>query len=101
MRELDLGEFHDRLAEVAPLLLRATLRAGVWGLVLAPPVVLGRLRTFPQLDAAERDRFVRAASRHRAYPIRQLIEALKLIACFAYFRGDRIDLTNPSTSQRF
>ncbi|MCC7538708.1 MAG: hypothetical protein IT379_20955 [Deltaproteobacteria bacterium] len=100
MRDLDLADFHARLDEVAPLPLRVLLRAGVWGLELAPPLVVGRLRTFSQLDATERDAFVRAAARHRAYPIRQLVETLKLLACFAYFRGDRIDPSKPLESRR-
>jgi len=84
--DLDTGDFWERVGRVAPPLLLLGMRAAVWILTWSPLLLVGRLRTFGGLSPEERDTLlVRAAGSH-LYPLRQLVDLLKLMACFAYFR---------------
>lgn len=88
--ELDLEPFWRTLGESGSPLLRFGLRASVWGLTLAPPIVSRRPALFTQLSCDERDEFLRRAATHRLYLVRQLVTTLKSLACFAYFHDPSV-----------
>ncbi len=83
---IDLGSFWDELERAAPPLTRFGLRGTVWALTLLPPVVLGVLRFFPALDAADRERFLQRAAASSFYLVRQMVLTIKTLACMAYLR---------------
>jgi hypothetical protein len=87
---VDTAEFWREYEARAPDLLRFGFRASVWALSLAPPLLLGRVRTFEGLSPAERDELLDKVSRSRSYLIRQLPLTVKLMACFAYLRDDDV-----------
>ena len=84
----DLEPFWARVAAPGPPLLGLGVRAAVWMLTLGAPLLVGRLRLFGSLDAETRDRLLERARTHRLGLFRQLVMALEMMACFAYF-GDR------------
>jgi len=84
--DLDPGDFWDRVRQVAPPLVLLGIRAAVWVLTWSPPLLLGRLRTFGGLSPEQQDALLVRAASSRWYPLRQLVDLLKLMACFAYFR---------------
>ena len=84
--EIDPGDFWDRFDGDAPPLFRLGLRVAVWALTWSPLFLVGRPRTFGRLDAAARDEVLVRAAGHALYPVRQLVDVLKLTACFAYLR---------------
>jgi hypothetical protein len=86
LASLDLRSFWQVFGEVAPPFLRFGLRASVWILTIVAPWLIGRVRPFLFLNAADRDRAITAASRSRSYLVRQCALTLKTIACLAYFR---------------
>ena len=66
---------------------RLALRAATW-ILGALPFFLGYRRPIDRLDPAQRDAALRRAAE---LPVaRDLIEVLKLIACFAYFDDDAV-----------
>lgn len=88
--EVDTRAFWDEYEASAPELLRFGFRASVWALTLAPPILIGRLRTFDRLSAAERDQVLEKVAGSRSYLVRQLPLTVKLMACFAYLRDDDV-----------
>lgn len=78
--------FWERVAEAAPPIARLGVRVAVWALTLSPPLLIGRWRTFGALNDDERDLVLVRAASHRWYPVRQLADLVKLMACFALFR---------------
>ena len=51
---------------------------------------IGRLQRFDKLSADDRDRVVVAAAASNSFLARQMLNTLKIVACFAYFREPRI-----------
>jgi hypothetical protein len=82
---LDLDGFWPAFRAAAPPLLRAGLRAAVWTLTLAGPLwFAGRFARFHRLDADARELVLQRAAGSRSYLARQLVNALKVVACFAW-----------------
>jgi hypothetical protein len=90
LSELDLTSFWHNLDRTAPPLLRLGLRASVWLLTFAPLLVLGTPRLFPALPAEKRDALLRRAAGSRLYLLRQLVAAVKALACLAYLHDPRV-----------
>ena len=87
---VDAEQFWSEYERAAPELLRFGFRASVWALTWAPPLLLGKPKTFGQLKPADRDRVLERVARSRFYLIRQLPLTVKLLACFAYLRDDDV-----------
>jgi hypothetical protein len=83
--EVAWDPFLDDLAARAPFRMLAGLKlALVFVALLAPFLVLGRLRTFAGLAAEERLRVLARLRESRVYVIRELPVLLKSVAAFAY-----------------
>ena len=87
---IDAAEFWREYERAAPELLRLGFRASVWALTWAPPVLLGKPKTFARLAQPDRDRLLDKVARSRFYLVRQLPLTVKLLACFAYLRDDDV-----------
>ncbi len=83
---LDLTTFWSTFEATAPPLLRFGARASVWLLTWLPLVTPGFFRPFFALGADARDHYLSAALESRVFVVRQLVQTLKIIACFAMFR---------------
>lgn len=70
-------------AEASPALRRG-LGVAVWGLTLAPVLLIGRATTFPRLTPDQRDACFVQASGHRFALVRELTSVVRLVACLAY-----------------
>jgi hypothetical protein len=86
LEDLDPGRFFGELDRAAPPLLRFGFRAAVWVLTFSPIFLLGKPRRFGALPPSDRDLLLGRAASSRLYLLRQLVLALKLVACFAYFQ---------------
>jgi len=94
MSTLDLSAFWPALSHAAPPLLRLGLRASVWLLTWLPLVTPGFFAPFFVMEEARRDRYLTTALSSRLFLVRQLVQTLKIVACFALFqdRGARAAL---------
>lgn len=66
------------------------LRAFVWALTLLPVASARWRRPFFALPREARLAAVASWERSRSYTVRQMLGALKILACFAYFDDDRV-----------
>jgi hypothetical protein len=82
--EVPWDAFLDDLTRAAPRRMLIALELALWFVVLlAPLLVLGRLRTFAGLTGEERLRLLRELRTSRFYVVRELV-VLKSIACLGY-----------------
>lgn len=78
---VDLAAFWLRFDAVAPAHLRLGLRAATWAFGLGP-LLLGR-RPLARLDGPERERVLQRMARWPG--LGELLEVVKIVACFALF----------------
>ena len=83
--DFDTRAFWRQFGRVAPPLVRLGIRVAVWVITLAPLFVIGKLSLFRKLKAPDRERVLRRLGDSRFYLLRQLVLAVKALACFAYF----------------
>jgi hypothetical protein len=88
--DLDMGPFWDDVRRTAPPLLRFALRLAVWALTWLPLLVLGRPSSFGGLSRPDQDRMLRRVTASRSYLLRQLVQTVRVMACFAYFRAPEV-----------
>jgi hypothetical protein len=88
--ELDTERFWREAQRTAPPLLRFALRLAVWALTWLPLLIVGRARRFGALSPADQDRLLVRVSSSRSYLLRQLVQTLRVMACFAYFRAPEV-----------
>lgn len=81
---MPMGRFIDDFAAHAPLLALAGLRAGLWMVMLAPLLVLGRWRLFPGLTVVERVLLLDRLRRSKHYLVREAALLLKTVACLGF-----------------
>jgi hypothetical protein len=79
-----MGRFVDDLLASASLEFVAGLRLCLWMVMLAPLVVLRRLRTFLSLDLADRTKVLDRLRRSDVYLVREAPILLKTIACLGF-----------------
>jgi len=84
--DLALGDYLRDLFATIPLMAALGLRAAIWIVALAPPIVLGRMVTVLGLDPAQRQALVERLVGSTSYGVRQLVLALKAIGGL-YFGG--------------
>ena len=85
--QVEWKPFLDDFASAAPARMLLGLRAALWFTVLlAPLLMLWRVRTFARLGGAERLRVLRALRESRFYLVRELPVLLKSVACLGYCR---------------
>ncbi len=87
---VDMAPFWPRFQAAAPPLLRHGLRASVWLLTWLPLIWPGCWRTFGGLNDERRDRFLVAVAGSRFFLLRQVVLAVKLVACLAGFHGPAV-----------
>lgn len=87
---VDRGDFWSVFRRRAPFLLRAGFRLAVWILTFLPVFSRRSRTTFHRLAPEGQDGFLRKMSSSRSYLMRQLIQMIKLVACFGYFNDSRI-----------
>lgn len=66
------------------------LRGMVWALTFAPALDPRFGKPFHALDPEARLRCVDALAASDAYPVRQMLSTLKILACFAYYEDARV-----------
>ena len=86
LQTLDLAPFWLMLSAAAPPLLRLGLRASAWLLTWLPLLTPGFFRPFFLLSTDDRDRYLMQALNSRLFLVRQLVQTLKIVSCFALFR---------------
>lgn len=82
--DVPMGGFVDDLLTHAPLLSVVGLRAALWMVMLAPPVVLRRACSFLGLATSERIRLLDSLGRSRLYIVRESALLLKIMACLGF-----------------
>jgi hypothetical protein len=88
--DVALGEEFRRECLEPPWYAALLLRASLWLTWLAPPLALGRLRTFGGLDPAGREALLEKLLGSRVYLVRATATFLKLCACMFLLGGDRV-----------
>lgn len=86
IEDCDLDAFWQEYRRAAPPLLRFGFRASLLALEVLPPVVLRKPALFRQLSPAERDTYLAKIDASPSFALRQIMQAVKLIGCFAYLR---------------
>jgi hypothetical protein len=81
--EAPIERFIDDLVEKAPFHFLLGLRACLWAVMLAPPFVLGRYRTFLGLPSDERLALLSRLGESDRYVVREMPLLFKTIACLA------------------
>jgi hypothetical protein len=87
---VELGEEIQRECLEPPWYAALLLRASLWLTWLAPPLALGRLRTFGGLDAAAREALLERLLDSRVYLVRATATFLKLQACMLLLGDARV-----------
>ena len=82
--DVPMGSFIDDLLRHAPLLAVMGLRAGLWMLMLAPPVAIGRWRSFLGLETGVRLAVLERMRRSRHYLVREVALLFKIIGCLGF-----------------
>ena len=90
LQDLDTGPFWNEVGRTAPPLLRFALRLAVWALTWLPLLVLGRPRGFGALSRRDQDRMLQRVASSQSYLLRQLVQTLRVMACFAYFKAPEV-----------
>ena len=75
----------DRFVQQLPKPLRTRLRLGLHLFQWAPPLFIGRLRPFTQLDTGDAIRYIEGWARSRFRFRRQLFRGLRDIAFLGYY----------------
>jgi hypothetical protein len=83
-REVPLERFLDDFACRAPLEVAIGVRFALWLVMLAPPFVLGRMRTFAGLEHDDRLAVLRRLAASDVYVVREMPLLLKMVACLGY-----------------
>ncbi len=91
MADVDRRAFWPRFEAAAPWLVRFGFAAATFVLVGFAPWLLGRRRSFVALDAAGRDDVLRRVDRLPGGA--ELLQVVKIVACFAYFDDPRVQAT--------
>lgn len=86
MGTIDLAPFWPMLHASAPPLLRFGLRASVWLLTWLPVLTPGAWRPFFLLGEEGRDLYLCRTLESRVFLLRELVQTLKIVSCFALFR---------------
>jgi hypothetical protein len=79
-----LGSFLDDLLDSAPLKFVAGVRACVWLVVLCPPLLLGRMKTFFGLDAEDQLLVLERLKQSPIYVVREMPLMFKMIVCLGF-----------------
>jgi len=82
--DVPMDRFVDDLIRQAPAHFVLGLKACLWVVMLAPPFVLGRFRTFLGLEPSERLSLLERLGRSRTYVIREMPLLFKTIACLGF-----------------
>lgn len=90
LADVDTTSFWIDLERAAPPLLRLGLRLAVWVLTWLPLLFIGCPRRFSALGPTDRDRMLERVAASRVFLLRQLLQTLRVIACFAYFRAPEV-----------
>ncbi|MSP63447.1 MAG: hypothetical protein EXR72_24505 [Myxococcales bacterium] len=86
---IDLRPFWRELRHL-PRAARLGVRAAIWLLTFGPLLLIGRFTTFGRLDPAAQERLLARVATHRIYLVRQLLQLLKTVVCFGYFRDPAV-----------
>lgn len=87
---VDFSQFWPLFQQAATPLLRFGVRAATWFVALSPIFWIGRLKRFDKLSASDQDRVINAAAASDLFLARQMLNTLKIVACFAYFRETKL-----------
>jgi len=79
-----MGNFVDDFLARAPLPAVLGLRAGLWLVMLAPLLVLGRPRTFLGLSPADRFALLDRLRKSDLYLVRESATLFKIVACLGF-----------------
>jgi hypothetical protein len=79
-----LGRFADDLLARAPLAAVLGLRGALWLVMLAPPFVLGRPRTFLGLAPADRIALLDRLRKSDRYLVRESAALFKIVGCLGF-----------------
>ena len=82
--DVPMGRFVDDLLARMPLQAVLGLRAALWMLMLAPPFVLRRARTFLGLAAADRLALLDRLRRSDHYLVRESAVLFKIVGCLGF-----------------
>ena len=82
--DVPLGSFLDDLLDSAPLKFVAGVRACVWMVVLCPPLLFGRMKTFLGLNDADRLLVLERLKSSPIYVVREMPLMFKMIVCLAF-----------------
>ena len=82
--DVPLDRFVADLVQHAPAHFRMGLRACIWLVTLAPPLVLGRWRTFVGLSPKERLDLLDRLGRSSTYLVREVPLFFKTVACLGF-----------------
>jgi hypothetical protein len=88
LHAVDLAPFWSRFGRSSPWLLRLGFRVAI--VVLTWQTVLPYGKPFHRLTPDRQDASLAAAAESRSYMLRQLVNVVKLIACFGYFRDPSV-----------
>lgn len=83
---VNFSEFWPLFKQAATPLLVFGVRAATWFVFWTPFYWIGRWRNFNQLSPDEQDRVINRAATAKFFLVRQMLNTLKIVACFAYFR---------------
>ena len=88
--EVKLRPFVGDLLNTIPLEARIGLRASLWLLMVAPPFLLGRPRSFMALSGAERLGLLERMAASEQYALREIPVMLKAVAGLGYFGSPEV-----------
>jgi hypothetical protein len=90
LEDCDLDAFWEEYRRAAPPLLRFGFRASLVALELLPPLMIRRLALFRQLDEQTRADYLAKVDASPSFALRQMMQTIKLIGCFAYLRDEDV-----------
>jgi hypothetical protein len=82
--DVPMGRFVDDFVARAPLPAVLGLRAGLWLVMLAPPFLLGRARSFLGLAPEDRGRLLERLRRSELYLVRESATLFKVVGCLGF-----------------
>jgi hypothetical protein len=82
--DVPMGRFVDELLARVPLQAVLGLRAGLWLVLLSPPFVVGRWRSFLGLGDGERVELLDRLRRSDRYLVRESALLFKLVGCLGF-----------------
>ncbi len=97
LASIDRREFWPRFERAAPWAVQTGFRVATGVIVTLAPFLLGYRRTFTKLDAGARDDVLRRTASLPGGG--ELLEVVKIVACFAYFADDGVQETARGTGR--